>query len=390
MEIEINGINVSYDDEGEGKCVLLLHGWGANKESLSPIFNTVKKSFRAVAPDMPGCGKTGEPEKPWCAADYAEFIRAFIEKTKIRPFAAIGHSNGGRVLIKMSEGAFCPEKLILVDSAGLKPHRGASYYIKVYTYKLGKKILSLPGSFLYFFVSTYLTIVLFAVPLIIFSESLLPVISVPDTSLLPVAKYSAILSPNKLLSSLSGSASISYVITSEKSYNSNLSSSYFSLSLKYQSVEISFPTVRASVSKLSVSATLPSWRSSILLCRPPSVLICLPDSISPVSSRRKTFSACPELCILLCLLPSLPSVRPSSNAGDSLFSDIFSPVSSFEITPSLLFVVFIIPLSGTVFNCFPVGAEALFLTAIFTPLPSARAAETILSAVMPCHRVYCM
>ena len=145
MEIEINGINVSYDDEGEGKCVLLLHGWGANKESLSPIFNTVKKSFRAVAPDMPGCGKTGEPEKPWCAADYAEFIRAFIEKTKIRPFAAIGHSNGGRVLIKMSEGAFCPEKLILVDSAGLKPHRGASYYIKVYTYKLGKKILSLPG-----------------------------------------------------------------------------------------------------------------------------------------------------------------------------------------------------------------------------------------------------
>lgn len=145
MEIEINGINVAYDDEGEGKCVLLLHGWGANKESLSPIFNIVKKSFRAVAPDMPGCGKTGEPPCAWSASDYADFIGAFIKKTGIAPFAAIGHSNGGRVLIKMSDGVFSPEKLILIDSAGLKPHRGASYYIKVYTYKLGKKLLSLPG-----------------------------------------------------------------------------------------------------------------------------------------------------------------------------------------------------------------------------------------------------
>lgn len=144
MEIEVNGINVSYNDEGEGKSVLLLHGWGANKESLSPIFNIVKKNFRAVAPDMPGCGKTGEPVKPWSASDYSRFISEFIKKTGITPYAAIGHSNGGRVLIKMSE-TFSPEKLILIDSAGLKPHRGVSYYVKVYTYKLGKKLLSLPG-----------------------------------------------------------------------------------------------------------------------------------------------------------------------------------------------------------------------------------------------------
>ncbi len=144
MEIEVNGINVCYNDEGGGECVLLLHGWGANKESLSPIFNIVKKNFRAVAPDMPGCGKTGEPPVPWEAADYAAFVSEFIKKTGIAPFAAIGHSNGGRVLIKMSE-AFSPQKLILIDSAGLKPHRGLSYYIKVYTYKLGKKVLSLPG-----------------------------------------------------------------------------------------------------------------------------------------------------------------------------------------------------------------------------------------------------
>ena len=37
------------------------------------------------------------------------------------------------------------EKVILTDSAGIKPRRSASYYAKVYSYKAMKKALSLPG-----------------------------------------------------------------------------------------------------------------------------------------------------------------------------------------------------------------------------------------------------
>ena len=37
------------------------------------------------------------------------------------------------------------QKLILVDSAGIKPKRSAQYYLKVYSYKAMKKALSLPG-----------------------------------------------------------------------------------------------------------------------------------------------------------------------------------------------------------------------------------------------------
>lgn len=144
MNVKVNGLNICCDEAGEGKDVLLLHGWGATKESLGPIFNLLKKDFHVIAPDMPGCGGSDEPERPWNVTDYSEFLKAFVGETKITPFAAAGHSNGGRVLIRSCSDWFRPEKLILIDSAGIKPKRKPSYYIRVYSYKLGKKILKLP------------------------------------------------------------------------------------------------------------------------------------------------------------------------------------------------------------------------------------------------------
>ncbi len=143
-EVSVNGIKISYKDEGEGKTVLLLHGWGANKESLDLIFSYLKSSFRVISVDLPGFGKSGEPERVWNAKDYSDFLKEFLKETETEPFCALGHSNGGRVLIKASSDWFNPEKLILVDSAGLKLHHSPIYYIKVYSYKLGKKILKLP------------------------------------------------------------------------------------------------------------------------------------------------------------------------------------------------------------------------------------------------------
>lgn len=142
-EVTVNGLKICYNDEGEGKEVLLLHGWGANKESLNPIFNSLKGNFRVICPDLPGFGASDEPRDAWGAEDYASFLEEFIKEAGIAPFAALGHSNGGRILIKASD-RFSPEKLILMDSAGIKKKHGPLYYAKVYSYKMGKKILKLP------------------------------------------------------------------------------------------------------------------------------------------------------------------------------------------------------------------------------------------------------
>lgn len=55
----------------------------------------------------------------------------------------MGHSNGGRVIFSMLSQPTPPvrcRKVVLIDSAGVLPQRPASYYVKVYSYKLARKL----------------------------------------------------------------------------------------------------------------------------------------------------------------------------------------------------------------------------------------------------------
>ena len=52
----------------------------------------------------------------------------------------IGHSFGGRIAMRLATISPDVAGLILLDSAGVKPHRGVRYYAKVISYKIGKKL----------------------------------------------------------------------------------------------------------------------------------------------------------------------------------------------------------------------------------------------------------
>lgn len=148
-ECVIDGLHIHYIDEGQGPAVLLLHGWAAPAETYRLIINHLAQNHRVVAPNMPGCGGSDEPPVPWEAADYVDFIRKFAQAVSLQEAVLIGHSHGGRVIIKMlGSGESAPlivKKVVLIDSAGLKPRHSLGYYCKVATYKAGKRLLSLPG-----------------------------------------------------------------------------------------------------------------------------------------------------------------------------------------------------------------------------------------------------
>ena len=54
----------------------------------------------------------------------------------------VGHSFGGRVAILFASRNKA-DKVILVDAAGIKPRRTLKYYLKVYSFKAGKKFWEL-------------------------------------------------------------------------------------------------------------------------------------------------------------------------------------------------------------------------------------------------------
>lgn len=144
LRIKIDGIDIEYTESGSGRDVLLLHGWGVNKESFSFVRENLEKHFRVVAPDFPGFGASGEPPVPWGAEEYCTFVEKFNAALDIRNPIIIGHSHGGRTAIRYA--ARNPvHKLVLLDSAGLKPKRSLQYYIRVYSYKTVKHLLGLPG-----------------------------------------------------------------------------------------------------------------------------------------------------------------------------------------------------------------------------------------------------
>ncbi len=142
MFCEINGINIHYERQGQGRPVLILHGWGASIEAVRPIMNCMAQlGYEAIAIDFPGFGETREPSEAWGVPEYAAMTKAFIEALGIRGCDLICHSFGGRVTILLaSEDKTLFSRLVLVDAAGVKPKRGARYYVRVYAFKALKRL----------------------------------------------------------------------------------------------------------------------------------------------------------------------------------------------------------------------------------------------------------
>jgi len=137
-------LQINYEVTGSGNPVILLHGWLCSLDTMKPIGNILSKNFTVYNVDLPGFGKSSMPEKPFNTEDFGNFLDKFIKALNIENPILIGHSNGGRTIINYAGRNLGKiNKIILIDSAGIKPKRGLSYYIKIYTYKTLKFILNI-------------------------------------------------------------------------------------------------------------------------------------------------------------------------------------------------------------------------------------------------------
>ena len=121
-KVLIRGIESNFKIEGEGKPLLILHGWGGSSDSWLDISNKLTlKGYKIICPDLPGFGKSGIPQKSWSLTDYLNWTLDFVNYFNLDKFYLIGHSFGGRIAVKLA--ANYPqrlEKLILCSPAGIK------------------------------------------------------------------------------------------------------------------------------------------------------------------------------------------------------------------------------------------------------------------------------
>jgi len=142
--VTIENMNINYICEGEGENILVLHGWGANIDTIMPIVNLLKDHFKVYALDLPGFGKSDKPEIPFNSQDYSRIVKKFMDLMEIKKATLIGHSFGGKVSIILAVNhPERVERLVLIDSAGIPPKRSIKYYLKVYSFKTLKFIYKL-------------------------------------------------------------------------------------------------------------------------------------------------------------------------------------------------------------------------------------------------------
>ena len=60
MEFEKNGCRMHYAQVGEGRDIVLLHGWGGCIDSWKPLMRDLQAQARVSALDFPGHGQSAE------------------------------------------------------------------------------------------------------------------------------------------------------------------------------------------------------------------------------------------------------------------------------------------------------------------------------------------
>jgi pimeloyl-ACP methyl ester carboxylesterase len=99
MDIDVGGLTIHYASFGEGRPILMLHGWPGDRHLMSipmePVF-AGRSGWRRIYPDLPGMGATKGPD--WIS-DQAGMLEATLRfMDAVAPnerFAVAGASYGG-------------------------------------------------------------------------------------------------------------------------------------------------------------------------------------------------------------------------------------------------------------------------------------------------------
>lgn len=117
---EIDGVEISYFDEGEGDAVVFIHGLGGYKENWEFNLPHFSRNCRALALDLPGFGHSQKPKRDYSMAFMASTIKGWLDALGVSNPVLVGNSMGGAISTLYSltyPGAI--SKLVLVDAAGV-------------------------------------------------------------------------------------------------------------------------------------------------------------------------------------------------------------------------------------------------------------------------------
>jgi pimeloyl-ACP methyl ester carboxylesterase len=95
----VGGAKINYTTSGSGRTVVFVHGWTCDLSSWDAQVAEFSKSYRVIALDLPGHGKTAGPtDGKFSMALFAEAIEAVRAEVGAGKIVLVGHSMGAPVI----------------------------------------------------------------------------------------------------------------------------------------------------------------------------------------------------------------------------------------------------------------------------------------------------
>jgi len=112
--------------------MIILHGWGSDKNLMKQSFSPHMKAFRHIYIDLPGFGNST------CGIalntlDVSKIIELFLIHLNASKEIIVGHSFGGKVALLLD-----PKILVLVGSAGIYVNKPLKIKLKIALFKVLK------------------------------------------------------------------------------------------------------------------------------------------------------------------------------------------------------------------------------------------------------------
>ncbi len=90
-------VDCHYTDEGEGECIVFVHGIGASGATWSGVVERLKPKYRCVRMDLRGHGQSPRPPSPYYLDDFVVDIEQLRNRLEVDAIHVVGHSLGGMI-----------------------------------------------------------------------------------------------------------------------------------------------------------------------------------------------------------------------------------------------------------------------------------------------------
>src|SRR5687768_12355426 len=98
MRVELGTRAVAYDDVGEGRPVVLVHGFPHHRKLWAPQLRALVGQSRVIAVDLPGFGESDMPES-FTIDSWADGLARFLDALAIERATIAGLSMGGYIAL---------------------------------------------------------------------------------------------------------------------------------------------------------------------------------------------------------------------------------------------------------------------------------------------------